>query len=134
MRKILIAISVVPFLCSCGSLQRPLTDAVLGAGGGYLGGQFSDGNPAAIAAGAGGAVLLGEGWQAWKSSGQLKAYTNGYTQGRSDGVKQLYWNLQQQQRAQPEPAPVGLYEVTIPARVEDGILLQPATRILRITQ
>jgi len=131
---ILISFAALPLFCGCASLQRPVADAALGAGGGYLGDKLSGGNPAAIAGGAAGGVLLSEGVQAWKSHEQRQAYTNGYTLGRSDGIKQLYWNLQQQQREGQVPAPVRLYEVTIPEHYEDGVLVQPATRILRIQE
>jgi hypothetical protein len=121
-------------LCGCGSLQRPLTDAALGAGGAYLGNKLSHGNPLATAGGAAGGVLLGEGFQALKSNGEKSAYADGYTQGRSDGVKKLYWNLQDQQRERPSTDSYRLYEVTIPEHSEDGVLLQPAKRVLRINE
>ena len=121
-------------LCGCGSLQRPLTDAALGAGGAYLGNKLSHGNPLATAGGAAGGVLLGEGFQALKSSGEKSAYTDGYTQGRSDGVKKLYWNLQDQQRERPATDSYRLYDITIPEHSEDGILLQPTQRVLRINE
>jgi hypothetical protein len=135
MRKLTLCIlAVAPLLGGCAGLGRPVADAALGAGGGYLGDKLSGGNPAAIAGGAAGGVLLSEGAQAWKSHGEKAAYTNGYTLGRSDGVKQLYWNLQQQQRSHQDAPSVHLYNVTIPEHFEDGVLVQPETRTLRIQQ
>jgi hypothetical protein len=134
MKPKLIPLLVLPLLAGCAQLGRPLTDAALGAGGAYLGHALSDGNPAAIAGGAAGGVLIGEGIHAWKSGQSKKAYGTGYVQGRSDGVKQLYWNLQTQQRAEPEEERATLYEVTIPEHWEDGALVQPTQRVIRIQE
>jgi hypothetical protein len=136
MRKIIAFpfIVALPLLCGCAALQRPVTDAALGAGGAYLGDQLSGGNPAAIAGGAAGGVLLGEGIQAWTSHSQKSAYTDGYTQGRGDGVKQLYWNLQDQQRTKEGSESYRLIEVTIPEHWEDGVLVKPTKRIIRIQE
>jgi hypothetical protein len=130
----LICIALAAVLCGCAGLQRPLTDAALGAGGGFLGDKLSGGNPAAIAGGAAGGVLLSEGFQALKTRSEKNAYTNGYTLGRSDGVKTLYWNLQQQQREHQNQAPVRLYDVTVPEHFEDGVLVQPVKRTIRIEE
>lgn len=130
----LITLAVLPLLSGCGSLERPVTDAALGAGGAYLGNSLSHGNALATAGGAAGGVLLGEGYHALKVHGQEKAKTEGYNLGRSDGVKQLYWDLQRQQR---QPAPTEtyrLYEVTIPEHWEDGVLIKPSTHVLRINE
>jgi len=100
--KIILPLLTLPLLCGCTGMQRPVSDAAFGAGGGLIGDKLSNGNPAAIAGGAAGGVAVSEGFQYWKSHSQQKAYTDGYNTGRSDGVKQLYWNLQQQQRVQPQ--------------------------------
>ncbi len=134
MRKFFIALASLPLLCGCAGLQRPLSDATLGAGGAYLGNKLSGGNPLATAGGAAGGVLLSEGFQAWKTSSEKKAYTDGYTEGRANGVKQLYWNLQDQQRGKAEAESYRLYEITIPEHWEDGVLVKPSTRIIRIQQ
>lgn len=133
LHKILFPLGLLPLWSGC-ALQRPLTDATFGAGGAYLGNQLGHGNPAAIAAGAAGGVLLSEGWQAYQSRNERNAYTSGYTVGRSDGVKQLYWNLQDEQRQRPETDTVRLQEVIIPEHYEDGVLVQPSRRVLRITE
>ena len=134
MKTKLLPLLVIPLLAGCAQLGRPLSDAALGGGGAYLGHALSGGNPAATAGGAAGGVLLSEGFHAWKSSQEKKAYSNGYTLGRSDGVKQLYWNLQDQQRARSEEENVRLYEVTIPEHWEDGVLVRPTKRLIRIQE
>jgi hypothetical protein len=127
-------VAALPLLCGCAGLQRPLTDAALGAGGAYLGNTLSHGNALATAGGAAGGVLLGEGFQALKTGSEKRAYGQGYTQGRSDGVKQLYWNLQDRQRERAPAETYRLYPVTIPAHYEDGVLVQPTQRALRINE
>ena len=90
---------VLPCLfAGCASLTRPITDATLGAAGAWIGHELSDGNPLATAGGAAAGVLVGEGILAWKSKRELDSYQRGFVKGRSDGIKQLYWNLQAEQR------------------------------------
>ncbi len=134
MNKLILSLAVLPWLCGCAGLQRPIGAAALGAGGAYLGNKLSDGNALATAGGAAGGVLLSEGFQAWKSSGAKKAYTEGFTHGRSDGVKSLYWNLQDQQRRQAAAESFRLYDVTIPEHWEEGVLVKPTQRVLRIQE
>ena len=85
-------------LTGCASLTRPFTDATFGAAGAWIGYKVSDGNVAASAGGAAAGVLVGEGIHAWKSKSEQDAYARGVVKGRSDGIKQIYWNLQAEQR------------------------------------
>lgn len=133
--RFLIILGFVPLLlCGCSGLQRTLSGAAFGAGGGYLGHRLSGGDPAAAAGGAAAGVLLSEGVHAWKSNAEKKAYGEGYTMGRSTGVKQLYWNLQDQQRLKADSESYRLYEVTVPEHWEDGVLVKPTRRIIRIQE
>jgi len=91
-------IPAVGLLTGCAGIERPVTDAALGAGGGFLASELSHGNPAITAAGAVGGVALGEGIHALKSRDQQKSFGDGYVRGRADGVKSVYWNLAEQQR------------------------------------
>jgi hypothetical protein len=103
--RILLLLSLLPLLSGCGTLPRALTDAVMGAGGALLGNKLSHGNPWATAGGAAGGVLLGEGIQSFEAQRQQQAADDGYTRGRSDGAKQRYWDLQNQQREPNNSAP-----------------------------
>lgn len=91
-------LAALGLLTGCAGMERPLTDAALGAGGGYLASELSDGNPAITAAGAVGGVALGEGIHALRTRAQRKSFADGYTRGRADGIKAVYWNLVEQQR------------------------------------
>jgi hypothetical protein len=57
-----------------------------------------------------------------------------YQKGRSDGVKTIYWNLQDKQRTKPPEARYGNYEVIIPEHWENGALVKPSSRVLRIQE
>lgn len=106
-------------LTGCAQLGRPLTDATLAAGGAVAAHELSHGNPLATAGGAAAGALLGEGIHAWKTRSEQRAFQHGFEKGRSDGVKHLYWNLQETQRNPP-----GLsqpFEVNVPAREEGGV-------------
>ena len=134
MTKLTLILAALPIICGCAGLQRPLTDTALAAGGAYAGHKLSDGNPLATAGGAGAGVMLGEGFNAWKMSSEKKAYNEGFVLGRATGVKSLYWNLQDQQRTKAAADSFRLYEVTIPEHWEDGTLVKPTTRVLRIQE
>jgi len=101
LQLLLALVAVLPasgLVSGCAALQRPITDAALGAGGGFLASELSHGNPAITAAGAVGGVALGEGINALKSRSEQKSFADGYHRGRADGVKSVYWNLVDQQR------------------------------------
>jgi len=134
MNKKLISIAVLPLFCGCADLERPLSDAAFGAGGAYAGYSLSDGNPIATAGGAAGGVLLSEGANALYSRSQKKAYNDGYIQGSGNTVRQLYWKLQDQQQIKPDQESYRLYQVTIPEHYENGVLVKPTTRIIRIQE
>ena len=124
---------VVCLFTGCAAVTRPVTDVALGAGGAALGGVLSKGNPAAIAGGAAGGVLLGEGLHYANSKQNDKSYQDGYDKGRSDAVKQQYWLYVSMQQAKAgNEDRVRLYEVHLPEQVIDGVIFQPTTQLLRI--
>lgn len=98
MRKIFLSLLVVPLLSGCGTTSRLLLDGGAAAGGAAIANALSDSNPYAIAGGAAAGAILSEGGQAIVRNNQKKSFDEGYVKGRSDGVKTLYWNLQDQQR------------------------------------
>ena len=131
----------IPFACvvclftDCAAVTRPVTDVALGAGGAALGGVLAKGNPAAIAGGAAGGVLLGEGLHYANSKQNDKSYQDGYDKGRSDAVKQQYWLYVSMQQAKAgSEGRVRLYEVHLPEQVIDGVIFQPTTQLLRIEE
>lgn len=126
---------VVPILlCGCAA-TRPISDAAMGAGGGALAAQFSNGNPGITAAGAAGGVLVSEGLHYAAGKEAQTAYNNGYDKGRSDAVKQQYWLMVNQQKAQGNQASgIRYYEVQIPEQTVDGVILEPTTEYIRIEE
>ena len=129
MRKHRYLLMMPVLLTGCASLVRPLTDATLGAGGALLGHKLSGGDPLATAGGAAAGVLAGEGIHALKNRGEQKAYANGFQKGRSDGVKQLYWNLQAEQRNAPGFPQT--FEVRVPAHREGEVLFNETKQGIR---
>ena len=138
MKKMLRFIPLACVVClftGCAAVTRPVTDVALGAGGAALGGALSKNNPAAIAGGAAGGVLLSEGANYLASKEADKSYKTGYDKGRSDAVKQQYWLYVSMQQAKAGSAGrVRLYEVHLPEQVIDGVIFQPTTQYLRIEE
>ncbi|MGH7988878.1 MAG: hypothetical protein ACREDS_01600 [Limisphaerales bacterium] len=139
MKKLLF--QFVPLACAvclfagCAAVTRTATDVGLGAGGAALGGVLSKGNPYAIAGGAAGGVLLGEGLHAANSKLNDQSYQTGYDKGRSDAVKQQYWIfVAMQQTKTGDEGKVRLYEVHLPEQTIDGVIFKPTTQFLRIEQ
>ena len=107
----------------------------LGAGGAAIGGVLSKGNPVAIAGGAAGGVLLGEGLHYANDKLNDQSYQTGYDKGRSDAVKQQYWlYVSMQQTRAGDNGRVRLYEVHLPEQVIDGVIFQSTTQWLRIEE
>jgi len=126
---------VVCLFTGCAAVTRSATDVALGAGGAALGGVLSKGNPTAIAGGAAGGVLLGEGLHYANGKLNDQSYQTGYDKGRSDAVKQQYWlHISMQQAKAGDNGRVRLYEVHLPEQVIDSVIFQPTTQFLRIEQ
>lgn len=136
MKTLLRFIPLACVLClftGCAALTRTATDVGLGAGGAAIGGVLSKGNPVAIAGGAAGGVLLGEGLHYANGKQNDKSYQTGYDKGRSDAVKQQYWLYVSMQQARAgNEGRVRLYEVHLPEQTIDGVIFKPTTQFLRI--
>ena len=129
----LISILFIPLLVTGCAAVRPVSDMALGAGGGLLANQLSNGNPGITAAGAAGGVLLSEGGFYLAGKASDNAYTTGYEKGRSDAVRQQYWILIHQQQQQKNlPENISLYAIPVPEQTIDGTILNPTTKYLRI--
>jgi hypothetical protein len=138
MKKLLIQLcllSGIGCLFSGCAATRTISDVGLGAGGAALGAALSKNNPAVIAGGAAGGVLISEGLHYAARTEVNKAYGSGYDMGRSDAVKQQYWLYVSLQQAKPgDEGRVRLYEVHLPEQVIDGVIFQPTTQLLRIEE
>jgi len=126
---------VLSLFTGCAAVTRPVTDVALGAGGAALGGELSHNNPMAMAGGAAGGVLLGEGLHYANSKQNDKSYQTGYDKGRSDAVKQQYWLYVSMQQAKAGgEGRIRLYQVHLPEQVIDGVIFKPTTENLRIEE
>ena len=124
----------VALLTGCAA-TRTISDVGLGAGGAALAHELSDGNPAAIAAGAAGGVVVSEALHYAAKTQAEKAYVRGYDKGRSDAVKQQYWlYVSLQEQANSRNGRVRLYPVQLPEQVIDGVIFQSTTQFLRIEE
>lgn len=131
--RYLIPILFVPLIITGCALVRPASDMALGAGGGALANQLSNGNPYITAGGAAGGVLLSEGAFYLADKQATNAYIAGYEKGRSDAAKQQYWILvHQQQQKNSVPENISLYAIPVPEQTIDGVILNPTTKYLRI--
>ncbi|HXI73075.1 MAG TPA: hypothetical protein VNN22_22270 [Verrucomicrobiae bacterium] len=132
--------SLIVFACVVGlftgcAATRTISDVGLGAGGAALGGALSKNNPAAIAGGAAGGVLVSEALNYAVSKETAAFYQTGYDKGRSDAVKQQYWLYVAMQRDKAgNDGRVRLYEVHLPEQVIDGVIFKPTTQFLRIEE
>jgi hypothetical protein len=134
-------VQIIPLACAvclfsgCAAVTRSVTDVGLGAGGAAIGGVLSKGNPVAIAGGAAGGVLLGEGLHYANSKQNDQSYQTGYDKGRSDAVKQQYWLYVSMQQARAgDEGRVRLYQVHLPEQTIDGVIFKSTTQFLRIEQ
>ena len=126
--------AVLGLFTGCAA-TRTISDVGLGAGGAALGGALAKNNPAAIAGGAAGGILISEGLHYAAKSQADKAFANGYDKGRSDAVKQQYWLYVSLQQTKPgNEGRVRLYEVHLPEQIIDGVIFQPTTQRLRIEE
>ena len=135
--KSLFLIFAIALLPGCAGTTRVLTDTVAAGVGGFAGNKLGKGNPLITAAGAGAGVLLGETMNYASDSHAQKAYAEGFDKGRSDAVKQQYWVMVNQQKAEEGKSldeNISLFEIPVPEQRIDGVILKPTTKILRIEE
>ena len=135
--KSLLLILALALLPGCAGTTRVLTDTVAVGVGGFTGSKLSKGNPLITATGAGAGVLLGETLNFANDNHAMKAYAEGFDKGRSDAVKQQYWVMVNQQKAEEGKSldeNISLFEIPVPEQRIDGVILKPTTKILRIEE
>ena len=133
----LVFILMLSLLAGCAGTTRVVTDTVGAGVGAIAGNKLGRGNPLLTAAGAGAGVLLGETLNYANNNHARKAYEEGFDKGRSDAVKQQYWLMVNQQKAEegrPFDENISLFEIPVPEQRIDGVILKPTTKILRIEE
>ncbi len=124
-------------LTGCTAPQlRTGGDVVGAAGGGIIANKLSHGNPWITAVGAGGGALIADVAGSQIEHAQDSAEKTGYQRGQSDATKQLYWAQQALQKRQDgeDQGQVSLYDIPLPETNEQGAILAPRTRTLRIEE
>ena len=133
----LVLILALYLLSGCAETTRVLTDTAGAGVGAIAGNKLGKGNPLLTAAGAGAGVLLGETLNYANNNHARKAYAEGFDKGRSDAVKQQYWLMVSQQKAEEGRSldeNISLFEIPVPEQRIDGVILKPTTKILRIEE
>jgi hypothetical protein len=133
----LLLIILPTLLNGCAGTTRVVTDTVAAGVGAFAGDKLGKGNPLVTVAGAGAGVLLGETLNYVNDSHGKKAYAEGFNKGRSDAVKQQYWVMVNQQKAEEGKAfdeNISLFEIPVPEQRIDGVILKPTTKVLRIEE
>ena len=123
--------------CAGVSPTRVIGNTVGAAGGALIGHTLGNGDPLVTTLAAGGGALLSESLQAGSNAAARKSYDAGYEQGRSDAAKHQYQTLNERQRLAPQfddAANVSLFEVPLPEREENGVILAPSTATIRIQE
>ena len=138
-QTITITVSLALLFTGCAGVNStPLIGDTAGAAGGALiGHKLGKGKPLSIALGAGGGVLLGESLHAGSRASAEKAYVAGYEKGQSDSAKRQYQALTERQRLAPQSddaVHLRLFDVPLPEREQNGVILAPGTATLRIQQ
>ena len=130
-------ILMLSLFAGCAGTTRVLTDTVGAGVGAIAGNKLGKGNTLITAAGAGAGVLLGETLNYANDSHAKRAYAEGFDKGRSDAVKQQYWVMVNQHKAEEGKAfdeNISLYEIPVPEQRIDGVILKPTTKTLRIEE
>jgi hypothetical protein len=133
----LLLIILPMLLAGCAGTTRVVTDTVAAGVGAFAGDKLGKGSPLVTVAGAGAGVLLGEALNYANDSHGKKAYAEGFNKGRSDAVKQQYWVMVNQQKAEESKAfdeNISLFEIPVPEQRIDGVILKPTTKVLRIEE
>ena len=130
---------VSALLTSCAGVSptRIIGNTVGAAGGALIGNKLGNGDPLISAAGAGAGVLLSESLQAGSNAHAQKSYDAGYEKARSDSAKQQFQTLIDRQKTGlqlDDRQNVRLFEVPLPERQENGIILAPSTATIRIQE
>ena len=133
------AAAVLAAICLTGCTAPQLrtgSDVIGAAGGGIIANKLSHGNPWITAAGAGGGALVADVAGSQIEHAQDSAEKTGYQRGQSDATKQLYWAQQALQKRQDgeDQGQVSLYNIPLPESSEQGAILAPRTRTLRIEE
>ena len=135
MKSIALSLSVFALLLSgCASLRQPATDIVLTGAGGAIGYQASGKSIKGAAIGAGAGYLVSKVANHEITAAIADAEKRGYDRAMNQAVKQQYWIMQNQQRAEStDPASEPRYvNVTLPETITaDGTILKPTPITLR---
>jgi hypothetical protein len=113
--------------------SRGLIDAGAATGGGYVANKISHGNSIATVAAAGGSGVGADILQGAVKGETEKKLEAGYNLGRADATKQLYWATQRAQGSDEAKPQYSEYQIPLPEQTIDGVIYEPTTKTLRIS-
>ena len=118
----------------CSTAGGIASDIGLAGAGGTLGYQLSDGDAGVTAAGAAGGYLISKVAQSQVQKAIKDAEQRGYDRAMNQSVKQQYWIIQNQQRAQDTPSETSarLVPVELPETTVNGVIIKPTVEYIRV--
>lgn len=118
----------------CSTAGGMASDIGLAGAGGVLGYQLSDGDVGVAAAGAAGGYLVSKVAQSQVQKAMKEAEQRGYDRAMNQSVKQHYWIIQNQQRAQDAHAETSarLVPVELPETTVNGVIIKPTVEYIRV--
>lgn len=121
-------------LSGCSTAGGMASDIGLAGTGGVLGYKLSNGNVGVAAAGAAGGYLASKLAQSEVKKALNEAEQQGYDRAMNQAVKQQYWIIQNQQRAQEARAESSarLVPVELPETKVNGVILNPTVEYIRV--
>lgn len=121
-------------LSGCSTAGGVASDIGLAGAGGVLGYKLSDGNAGVAAAGAAGGYLVSKVAQSQVQKAVNEAEQRGYDRAMNQSVKQQYWIIQNQQRAQDARTEKSarLVPVELPETTVNGVIVKPTIEYIRV--
>ena len=110
------------------------SDIGLAGAGGVLGYELSEGDVGVAVAGVAGGYLVSKVAQSQVQKAMKDAEQRGYDRAMNQSVKQQYWIIQNQQRAQDTSVETSarLVPVELPETTVNGVIIKPTVEYIRV--
>jgi len=121
-------------LSGCSTAGGMASDIGLAGAGGVLGYELSEGDVGVAAAGVAGGYLVSKVAQSQVQKAIKDAEQRGYDRAMNQSVKQQYWIIQNQQRAQDTSVETSarLVPVELPETTVNGVIIKPTVEYIRV--
>ena len=121
-------------LSGCSTAGGMASDIGLAGAGGVLGYELSEGDVGVAAAGVAGGYLVSKVAQSQVQKAIKDAEQRGYDRAMNQSVRQQYWIIQNQQRAQDTSVETSarLVPVELPETTVNGVIIKPTVEYIRV--